>query len=63
MRALWTTKTIPKFVPFDDAPSYGLTNIPYLSWLTDYTIDEMPLLYVIIQMNDPSDHATIDELA
>ena len=55
-------KIKPKFLEY----IYGsntLTNIPYITWLTNSTIDEMGLTYVTIRMKDPSDHTRIDSLA
>ena len=55
-------KIRPKFLNYIYG-SNALTNIPYITWLTNTTIDEIGLTYVTIRMKDPSDHKTIDSLA
>ena len=53
-----------KFV--DDEGTYdstALLSMPMITFIGNTTIDETWLLNIIIQMNDPSDHKTIDALA
>ena len=63
VRPLFTTKYAPKFIWAPLAFSCSLTSIPMTSFYSNVSIDEIWLENVVIQMNDPDDHTTIDALA
>ena len=63
MRPLWTTKYIPKFIVSPVWDSWGIMSLPTWTFVSNTTIDETYLMNVIIQVNDPSDHQTIDAIA
>ena len=56
MRALFIAKYMPKFMYDKSFDSWGLVSIPLLTWLGNITIDEIYLLNMMIQVNDPDDH-------
>ena len=60
VRPLWTTKASPDFLSVGSR--YGLIQIPLYLQMTDATMDQLILEKVIIAVNDPSDHAIIDEI-
>ena len=39
-----------------------MTSIPNYSFWTNTTMDEIPYYNLFIQMNDPDDHTTIDNI-
>ena len=64
MRALFTMPYAPQY--FDDPNPYesvAMVSLPMATFLGNCTMDDAWLLYVIIQMKDPSDHKTIDAIA
>ena len=38
-------------------------NMPVFTYMTNTTFDELEMAALYIQMNDPSDHSAIDNLA
>ena len=62
MRGLWSVDGDPFFID-SYVFSWGQTNIPLFLRLTNCTMDDLALQKLIIRMNDPSDHNTIDRLS
>ena len=60
MRMLWMTKYDPTYVYYPYGYFWGVTSIPLYSFLANTTMPEISMRKLIIQMNDPDDHATID---
>lgn len=63
LRSLFTAKYIPKFIQAPGFDSWGMIQIPLFTLNANTTIDSTYLEQVVIQMNDPNDHTTIDSLA
>ena len=64
-RALWLAKYTPKYVEqyLGGYNAWGVQGLPQFSWSANFTFDEFSFDILIIVMNDPDDHATIDALA
>lgn len=64
---MWTTKYDPMFLQpalgGGDYKTFGLMSVPVYSFYSNITMDEVYMINLIIQMNDPDDHSTIDSLA
>ena len=65
LRTLWTAKYEPHFVPFAAGSwqAWGLASIPLMTFLADTTMEDTRLSNLLIVMEDPDDHETIDEIA
>lgn len=63
-RALWSSADIPPFVDLiEDDYRFQLINLPVFMRMANVTMDDLTMSNLIIQMNDPEDHTTIDNLA
>ena len=63
MRPLFTTSYTPKFIVTPSFDSWGMSQIPLFTLQANTTIDTTYLEKVIIQVNDPDDHETINAIA
>ena len=59
VRPIFTTKTTPDFL---SDGMYGLIQIPLYLQLVNASMDMMKWDKVLISVNDPDDHALIDEI-
>ena len=62
LRALWVNKETPRLVKTPSWDSWAVMQIPYFSFLANKTFDELDYMNLAIQMEDPEDVATIDQL-
>ena len=61
VRTLFTTKAWPDFC-LEHTFMFALINIPLYLQIQDQSMDEFTLQKVLIQVNDPDDHALIDSI-
>ena len=60
VRPIFTTKATPDFI--STSGMYGLIQIPIYLQLSNASMDIMKWSQVLISVNDPDDHALIDEI-
>ena len=61
LRTLFTTKNWPEFC-FSHTWMFALINIPLYLQIQNQVMDEFTLQKVLIKVDDPDDHALIDEI-
>ena len=63
LRPIFTTTRQPDYIlELANTKAFGLIQIPLWLYITDSVMDDLPLSKVLIQMKDPDDHDTIDEI-
>ena len=62
VRPLFTIDDNPDFIGWYDANFLGITSVPMFSYWTNSTIDETRYWSLAINLEDPSDSATINEI-
>lgn len=64
VRPLFTTKATPDFISKSEGTNdpYGLLSIPLYCQIAGVSIDQLLIKKAYIQVNDPNDHALIDEI-